>query len=169
MLIGHIPAGYLTATAFLDRLQVARPLRRRLLGTALACSVAPDLDLLYFYTVGGDVHHHAYWPHWPLAWLALTASVLAVAAIRRSRTLALTAVFGGCAALLHLVLDSIAGSVRWAAPFSDHSTTLVEVPARYGWWVWSFVGHWTFGVELALLSLALLVAWRRQRRAAKAG
>lgn len=80
--------------------------------------------------------------------------------------MALGVAFAGGAGLLHLALDSIAGAVRWAAPFSDHATTLVDVPARHGWWVWSMVGHWTFGVEVALVVVAGIVAWRRNRGAA---
>ena len=166
MLIGHLPAGYLAASPLLDRLSVPARDRRALLGIALAGSVAPDLDLLYFYTLGGDLHHHALVPHWPLFWLALTAVGLVVATLRKSRFLALATAFGGGAALSHLVLDSIAGAVRWGAPFSTYETTLVEVPATHGWWVWSMATHWTFAVEVAL-ALAAFAVWRlRQRRAA---
>ena len=138
--------------------------RRALLATALVASVAPDLDVIAFYTVGGDVHHHAYPPHWPLAWAALTAVGLAVAALRKSRFLMLASLFVGGAALLHLSLDSIAGAVRWAAPFSTHETTWVDVPAARSHWIWSMVLHWTFAVELTVTAVAGAV-WRRRRRA----
>jgi len=164
MLIGHLPAGYLASALALDRLGV--PERRLLMATALAASVAPDLDLLYFYATGGRQHHHALAPHWPSFWLTLTAVGLAAAAARRSRVLALASAFAGGAALLHLALDSVAGAVRWLAPFSDRALTLVEVPARHPSWVLSFVTHWTFGVELALTAVAVLVYRRRRRRAA---
>ncbi len=163
MLIGHLPAGYLAATAALDRLAVPARQRRALLATALVASVAPDLDVIAFYTVGGDVHHHAYPPHWPLTWAALTVAGLALAALRRSRFLMMASLFVGGAALLHLSLDSIAGAVRWAAPFSAHETTLVDVPARRLHWIWSMVLHWTFAVELTLTAIASAVWWRRRR------
>ena len=162
MLIGHLPAGYLAGTAALDRLGVPPHQRRALLAAALAASVAPDLDVVAFYAVGGDVHHHAYPTHWPLTWAALTSLGLTVAAGRGSRFLALASLFVGGAALLHLSLDSVAGAVRWGAPFSDHETTLVEVPARRGHWVASMVLHWTFAAELGLAAVAL-AAWRRSR------
>ena len=169
MLVGHLPAGYLAATAALDRLEASGQLptnsasgagpRRSLLAVALAASVAPDLDVLAFYAQGGAVHHHAYPTHWPLAWAGAGALGLAVAAVRRSRLVALAVLFAVGAALLHLALDSVAGAVRWGAPFSDRATTLVEVPARRGHWVASMVLHWTFAAELALAAAA--VWWRR--------
>ena len=162
MIIGHLPAGYLAATGALTALRQRPRLRRALLGVALACSVAPDLDLLYFYGVDRSVHHHAFPTHWPLAWLAAGAAGLAVAALARSRALALGVACGVGAALLHIALDSIAGEVRWGAPSSGAETTLVEVPARYGWWVWNVVGHWTFAVEAAVTLAALAVWWRRR-------
>ena len=163
MIIGHLPAGYLVATAALDRLGLPSRRRRTLLLAALVASVAPDLDLLYFYATGGRVHHHALPTHWPSLWLALTAAGLLAAAVVRSRPLAVGAAFVGGAGLLHLLLDSVAGAVRWAAPFSDRALTLVEVPARHGWWVWSMVGHWTFGAEVVLALAAGAVAWARRR------
>ena len=130
----------------------------------MVTSVAPDLDLLYFYATGGKVHHHALPTHWPLLWLAVSAAGLLIAAVAKSRALALGTGFVGGAGLLHLTLDSIAGAVRWGAPFSERAVTLVDVPARHGWWVWSMTGHWTFGVEVALTLAALAIAWHRHRR-----
>ena len=166
MLIGHLPTGYLAATAALDRLNLTPGRRRTLLTTALVASVAPDADVIAFYATGGQVHHHAYPTHWPLFWAVVVAVGLAVAAVRRSRWLALATATVGAAVLLHLSLDSIAGAVRWGAPFTTTETTLVDVPARYDGWVWSMVLHWTFAVELALTAVAGGVwGWRRTRRA----
>ena len=69
---------------------------------------------------------------------------------------------------LHLVLDTVAGQMFWLYPFDKTSFVLVDVPARHGWWVWNFVLHWTFGLELmiCLWALAVLGRSRRQRRAA---
>jgi inner membrane protein len=62
--------------------------------------------------------------------------------------------------LLHMVLDSIAAEILWLKPFSDFEVNLVEVPARYDWWVWSFVLHWTFLLELAIVLAAGITLWR---------
>ncbi|MEM6784632.1 MAG: metal-dependent hydrolase [Bacteroidota bacterium] len=164
MIIGHLPAGYLAATVGLDRANVAPAERRWLLGAALAGSVAPDLDILAFYTVGGDVHHHAYPTHWPMLWLAVTVVSAGIALlVRRPLGVRLAFTFGA-ATLLHLALDSIAGAVQWGAPFSDRALTLVEVPARFESWVTSMVLHWTFAVEVALWIAAGFVFLRRRRR-----
>lgn len=162
MIIGHLPAGYLAATALLGRLRLPPRRARTLLVVALVASVAPDIDLLAFYATGGGVHHHAYPTHWPLFWLALAAVGFVGAGLRRSRALAAAVAVATGAALLHLALDSIAGAVRWGAPFSDRATTLVEVPARGGPWLLSMMTHWTFGVEIALTVVAGVVLWRRR-------
>ena len=162
MIIGHLPAGYLAATGALDRLRVTPRQGRALLATALVASIAPDIDLVYFYTLGGDAHHHAYPTHWPSAWLVVTALGIGVAWSRRSRFGALLAAFAGAGGLLHLVLDSIAGRVRWGAPFSARETTLVVVPDSSAHWMVDMATHWTFGAEVALVALAAVVWWRRR-------
>ncbi|MEL6614023.1 MAG: metal-dependent hydrolase, partial [Bacteroidota bacterium] len=134
MLIGHLPAGYLASTVALGRIHADEAARRRLLLVALVCSVLPDLDTIYFYLVDSSQHHHAFVTHWPIFWAALTAIGVGVAAIRNDRLLRLAVLVGGMSAMLHLVLDSIAGQVYWLAPFSDVSVTLVEIPARYDSW-----------------------------------
>ena len=58
MLIGHIPAGYLATSAVLRRRQLGRDVRRRLMLLGLAASVAPDVDLLWFFLVDHRRHDH---------------------------------------------------------------------------------------------------------------
>ena len=104
MFIGHLPAGYLATTAVLGR----------------AASVLPDLDLLYFYFVSDRRQvHHAYLPHLPLACLAAMGAAALVLWIVRARPTAWLAlgVFG-LNVMLHLVLDTSAGGIRWLWPFS---------------------------------------------------
>ena len=162
MIIGHLPAGYLAATAARRRLGLSPQRARALLAVALVASVAPDIDLLAFVATGGHVHHHAYPTHWPIFWLASGAAGFVVAGLRRSRALALGVAAATSAALLHLALDSVAGAIRWGAPFSDRATTLVRVPASDGPWLLSMMSHWTFGVEIALTVVAAAVWWRRR-------
>jgi inner membrane protein len=51
---------------------------------ALAASVAPDLDLLWFHLVSNRREvHHAYWPHLPGAWLLLGAGAFVLLALIR--------------------------------------------------------------------------------------
>ena len=67
-------------------------------------------------------------------------------------------------ALLHLMLDTIAGGIAWFYPFSPRPFVLVDVPAIHGWWVWNFVLHWTFALEV-LVWLWAGVVFVRSRRA----
>lgn len=170
MFIGHLPAGYLATHSILLRHPAPAPCRRRLLALGMAASVLPDLDLLWFYLVDQRRHvHHAYLPHLPLFWLAVFAAAALILRLRgagRSAWLA-TAIIGANI-LLHLVLDTIAGGVRWLWPFSRAELVLAHVPARYGAWVLNFVLHWTFALELALMGAALVVAWRMRRRQGRA-
>lgn len=160
MLIAHLPAGYLAASAALRRVPPAQ--RRLALGAALVGSVLPDADLVYFYGVDSSVHHHALPTHWPLLWLAVLGVSALLFAITDRAGVGVAGVALSLAALLHIALDTVAGSVRWLAPFSDHATTLVTVPPTHSSWIVSFVTHWTFGVELAIAVLGLVV-WLRRR------
>lgn len=69
----------------------------------------------------------------------------------------------GCNTLLHIVLDSVTGSIRWLEPFADHALTLVEVPVRYEPWFFNFLLYWTFAGEIAIVLVAVLV-WRRRHQ-----
>ena len=155
MIVAHLPAGYL----------LARALPGPAFGAALAGSVAPDLDLLAFYLVDGRaVHHHRYWVHIPGFWaMAGGGALVALRAAGRRRLAGLLAAFLAGVAL-HLVLDGIVGGIAWLWPVHDELLRLVEVPARFDWWVWSFVLHWTFALELAVVAVAG-AALLRDRRA----
>lgn len=165
MFIAHVPAGYL-----LGRFGIPSVLRenRAVWGTLLFFSAAPDLDLVWFYTAGARrVAHHAYISHWPLFWTALAAGALLVSALAsvlgrkpRWRPLVAAAYAG---VMLHCALDSLAAEIYWLAPFSPWSLNLVHVPARYGWWVWNFILHWTFFAELAIC-LAAFCLWLDARK-----
>ena len=155
MFIGHLPAGYLASSALSRTFPTAS--RKRLLAIGLACSVLPDLDLLYFYTLGAQQHpHHTYWPHLPALWFVVfgLSAPLAVH-IPQCRPYILVASVN---VLLHLVLDSVAAEILWLHPLSSEGFGLVEVPARHSWWVLNFLGHWTFGLELSLVGAAAAVA-----------
>lgn len=164
MFIGHLPAGYIW-TRFLARNGVgASAVAKPLLFTGLAASVLPDLDLLYFYLIDNRQHlHHGYWPHIPLLWGVLFCTLAPVAIFLRSaKTLLFLAVIVSNA-LLHLMLDSIAGGIAWLYPFSERPFVLVDVPAIHGWWVWNFILHWTFALEVGVWLWAGAVFVRSRR------
>lgn len=166
MIMGHLPGGFLLSHA------LARPMAPRqqreetalLLKLGLLASVLPDFDLIYFYLVDKQQHlHHGYWTHIPAFWLVVFGV-----------SWPLFRWFGGVLwgrvvlmmflnLQLHLVLDSLNGGVRWLYPYSKASLNLIAVPAKYDWWVWNFVFHWSFALELVLAFLAGWV-WFKQYR-----
>lgn len=158
MLIAHLPAGYILGT-------VARrgASSHAIMAAALIGSVAPDFDMAYFYASGGRVHHHAYVTHWPLFWLASAILILPLLKWLRPAWLAAGFVFFS-AALLHMVMDTIAAPLSWFAPFSLHEFELVRVPATHANWIMSFLLHWTFLLEIAICLSAFALFLIRRRR-----
>jgi inner membrane protein len=160
--IAHLPAGYLATRLILARQPAPPPLRRRLLALGMAASVLPDLDLLWFYFVDHRRQvHHAYLPHLPLAWTALfCAAAVVMWMLRARRTAWLAMLVFAANIMLHLVLDTIAGGIRWLWPFSNAEFAMSHVEARHHVWYLNFVLHWTFALELAILAIALWTMWR---------
>lgn len=159
MFIGHVPAGYLATRVLLRRLGCPMGEERQLIRLGMAASVAPDLDLLWFYFVDNQQHvHHSFLPHLPSAWvLAMGVLLTAIWVTGRSRMLVPILVVSLNAAI-HLILDTIAGGIRWLWPFSEGEFTLVSVPARFSPWYLNYVFHWTFALELILVGLAAFTA-----------
>ncbi|HEX8394546.1 MAG TPA: metal-dependent hydrolase [Longimicrobium sp.] len=167
MFIAHIPAGYLATRALLRRLSVPAHARRRLMMVGVAASVLPDADLLWWHFVDHRRQvHHAYLTHIPLACLvafAIAALVLRLARARRQAWIAGAIV--AVNVMLHLLLDTVAGGIRWAWPMSGHEFALSAPTARYGFWIGNFVMHWTFALEVLITAAALWVWWRARREA----
>ncbi len=155
MLIAHLPAGYLAAKG-----AKAAGVSQTVFWGILLGSIVPDFDMLWFHFVDhGNTHHHEYLTHRPLVW----AVVLGVGLVFRQ----LFIVGIGVGAIFHLMLDSIAGKVTWGWPFFDQATTLVVVQPTHDHWVKSFLTHWTFKVEIAVVAFAVFVfirsIFRRQQ------
>ncbi|KIC50455.1 hypothetical protein [Tateyamaria sp. ANG-S1] len=152
MIIGHLPAGYLLASA-LDRSFFRDPV---MFWAIMAGAVVPDLDMLWFHVVdGGAVHHHTYLTHDPTLW----AAILFFGLVLTSRLLIGVAL----GALLHMVLDTIAGPVSWGWGDFSFSGPLVIVPPTQDHWVMSFVLHWIMLIELALWGIAGVVFVMRRK------
>lgn len=144
MILAHLPSGYVLAR--LRRAPEGWPM-----AAALAGSVFPDLDLIWFYLVDDRaVHHHRYWMHAPAFWAVLALVCLPLMA-RRVPHLFRAAAFIFAAIGLHLILDSLAGSIMWLWPVSTRLYALVEVPATQAHWMLSFLTHWTMLAELAII------------------
>ncbi len=159
MLIAHLPAGYILGTAARRRASSSTVMAAALIG-----SIAPDFDMIYFYASGGRVHHHAYVTHWPLFWLVAAVLVLPLLKWLRPDWLVTGFVFVA-AAILHMVMDTIAAPLLWLAPFSFHEFELVRVPATHASWIVSFLLHWTFLLEISICLSALALFLMRRRRA----
>lgn len=160
MFLAHMPAGYLLSR----HLSKGHRHREALIATGMVASVFSDLDLFWFYLVDNrQTAHHAYIFHWPLFWvaLALIAWIVARAVrVKAAEPFILVALAG---TLLHMVLDSVAADIMWLKPFSDAQVNLFHVEAQYDWWVWNFILHWTFALELAITAIAVIIFWRDWR------
>ena len=151
MFIAHLPAGYLFGKAA-TRLSGLKT-KQLVVWTAIG-GILPDADLLYFYLVDNQSTHHRYYPsHWPITWLILFVISLLLFRLRPRIALAFAGLSIG--SLVHMVLDSVAAPVLWLAPFSNLKIELVQIPAIYENYIWSFVLHWTFAIEIAICSIAL--------------
>lgn len=162
MLTAHLPAGYLTGRAFGAAGGAAGG---AVMGAALLGGVLPDIDMIWFHLVDeGAIHHHRYWVHAPGFWAALAAATLPALRAWRPRWLRPALAFFA-AILVHLVLDSLAGSIMWLWPFDGTLYALVEVPATRSHWVLSFLTHWTMLAELAIWVAAAALASGARRPA----
>ena len=61
---------------------------------------------------------------------------------------------------VHLLLDTLAGDIKWLWPLSDRFYSLIPIPARHGHWVLNFVLHPVFLLELLIWAGAAWV-WTR--------
>lgn len=162
MFIAHAPVGYLIGTRLSGPLgRWAGPLPA-LVPVSVAGALAPDLDLL-LWLADRSVHHHAWPTHWPLAWAALAcgiAPMLRWPALRARAVLALAFAGNG---LLHQVLDTLVGDIRWLAPFDQRALALFVVQRIHEPWWLNFLLHPSFLVELGLTAAAGLAWWHRRR------
>ena len=155
MIIAHLPAGYLLTKLISPKFDPAR--KASLWFCALAASLLPDLDILWFHLEGG-VRNHLYYPtHWPLLWLALFAGAVIFLLLIKGRDLIVYPAVMLSNIMLHLLLDTLAGPIFYAATILGEKVQIIRVPAIYDWWVWNFLRHWTFQLELMIWAAAALV------------
>ena len=162
MIIGHLPAGYVF-TKLLARKLVNKGINLRLLVlVGVIGAIAPDLDMFYFYLVDHrQHHHHTYWPHYPIVWIGLLLFFTLLFWFTSKKSTPLLGLVFSANGFLHMLLDSIVGDIWWFAPFVDKSFAIFTVPALYNPWWLNFVLHWSFMLELLVLSWAILI-WRRK-------
>ncbi len=168
MFLAHLPAGYLLSRGLLALPGAARlPLtqQRQLLATGLFASILPDLDALYFY-LGTDhsISHRAFPSHWPALWLALFLFAALLAYSLRQRGWLPYNLFVFANVQLHFVLDTVAGPIRWLAPFDHTHFVWMHVPRQPGWWVWSYFTHVSMLFEILIIAAAAWLAWHTARQ-----
>lgn len=157
MIIAHLPSGYVAAR------MTGYP-SGPVFWAILAGSVFPDLDLIWFYLIDDRAfHHHKYWVHAPGFWLLVAAVALPVIATLARHWL-LPAVAFLAIIFLHLILDSLVGSIMWTWPFSDQLYQLFTVATTKHHWIISFMLHPSFLAEIAITIWALVLFLRRPAR-----
>jgi len=163
MLIAHLPSGYLLGIS-INKLSTKFSFTyKSVTVAALAGSVVPDIDLVYFYTVDAKQHlHHTYWTHMPLFWCVLYIPMaVAMRCSKDSKAIILLSIaFAGV--LLHLALDTLTGSINWLYPITSNGHALVTVPTVHKWWILNFLLHWTFLLEIGIAIIAFFVHTRRK-------
>ena len=160
MLIAHLPASYLLTRKMLQLpgLSFDHHFQQPLMRVGLVAGLLPDLDLLYFFLIDHRQHlHHDYWTHLPLFWTGLFVAAVATCAMTHNRRLFNLSLIVYANLMLHLLLDTVVGKIKWGWPLSDHAFYLFDVPARFTPWLLNFILHWTFGLELVLVALALWI------------
>ncbi|MFC1810103.1 metal-dependent hydrolase [Patescibacteria group bacterium] len=165
MFLAHLPAGYLLT----KKLQKHHKIEKYL-ALGLFASILPDLDLVWWALIDNSQHfHHSYWIHIPFYWLIIGLIALAIIKIAKRDELIMPLIVFMAGIFLHLILDTFVGGIKWLYPFSYESIFIANVPAVYDYWVWNFILHWTFLLEVVIFGWAG-VKWRKSKldkRAAK--
>ena len=168
MFLAHLPAGYLCSHALLAACKTPPRNFRNYLALGMLGSIAPDLDLIWHaYFDPHPVFHHLYWTHYPFAW-ALPASLgLLLCLALGQRNAALGILLFATNGLLHLLLDTLWGSIAWGWPIDPTLIKWVSVPHSHRIWALNFVFHWTALVELSIIAAAAALWLVRRRNAAR--
>ena len=164
MFVAHLPAGFL-----LSHLMLRKHSDRTLLALGCIGSILPDLDMIWYYLTpqGSRPHHHEYWTHMPFFWSWLLLLCFPVFPKR----LRFGAFLVWANLMLHFVLDSIGGGIAWLWPWQNRLfDPWVRVPTKFDphqtilyldGWIWNFIVHWSFGLEI-LICVAAFVVWFRR-------
>ena len=163
MFLAHMPGGFLLTRQLLRRHRQQDYYSIYMLCGLLA-SIAPDLDLFYFHLIDNRQHpHHSYWSHIPAYWLGIYLLLLWPAwrwGKQHGLLLLNIILLNG---LLHMSLDSVASGIKWLYPFDNAYFGLWRIPARFNWWVANYLFHWTFLLELIIITSAAFTLYRDRR------
>lgn len=168
MLIAHGPSGYLFTRLLrwgsgrLNLKNIENILSKpSILAAGIIGAILPDIDFIYHIFIDSDrTPHHSYWTHMPFFWLIVWGICFAIGRWRKlTFFIAFTSVL--CLnALLHLSLDTLTGIIYWFYPFTHHGFNIFKVSGTQIWWVHKFMHHWTFLIEIIIISGAMLLFLR---------
>ena len=158
MLISHVPAGYIItriADNILSRQQIRAIHRRAFYFWAFVGSVFPDIDMFYYYFIDKRQHlHHEYLTHIPFFWICSISLTMLFSAILKKHAARIYIYIFSINIFLHLFLDTLIGKIKWLYPFSEKFIFFFDVPTVYDNWIWNFVIHWTFMIEILIVLIA---------------
>ena len=156
MFLAHLPAGYILTKFLQKKLNI-----NRFLWVGLVASILPDIDLVYFYFFDHrQTLHHSYWIHVPFYWLILGLLTLIVIRLSKQRAYLAAAIIFFANIFLHLLLDTLVGKIEWLQPLSLHAFYLFDVPAKYDFWVYNFIFHRTFLLEITVIVWAVYLLFK---------
>jgi len=161
MFVAHIFGGYLSARQCLKSFAKAEsdlsPVKYYVI-FGLLCSILPDIDLLYFYFLDHRQHpHHSYWTHMPIFWIGASVILYMFERLVMKKKQAPLSILLLTGAFLHLILDSVAGGIYWLFPWSETYFRLFTITPRFDWWVLNYIIHWTFLLEILIISVSVYV------------
>ncbi|MDO4698045.1 MAG: metal-dependent hydrolase [Pasteurellaceae bacterium] len=155
MLTAHAPAGYITAK-LLYSLKPCHISSKKWAILGAISGLIPDFDMFWFYLVdNGTVHHHRYFTHYPIVWLVILSFALLLRVYKRNAFTSIMLLFA-VNGNVHIFLDSIVGDIWLFMPWYDRAYSIFTVPAHYDWWVWNFILHWSFSLELLIWCIAFV-------------
>ncbi|NLD93855.1 MAG: hypothetical protein GX639_14455 [Fibrobacter sp.] len=165
MIIAHGPAGYLLTKIFTTTIlrnsigSITNSRRYNLLILAgIVGGIMPDFDFIYHIFIDSDrTPHHSYITHMPIFWICMM-SLLGITGKMLKKPWFSTVTITMCsAALLHLICDTITGTIYWLYPFNMHPFNVFTVSGKYIWWVHNYIYHWTFLIEITIVTIAMAV------------
>jgi inner membrane protein len=158
MFIAHLPAGYILTKTLQKKLGTSKYLFLGLLG-----SVVVDIDIIYFYLIDNRQNlHHGYWIHVPFYWMIIAIVTILLFWMMKKRKYIIASIIFFGNVFLHLFLDTLVGKIEWLYPLSNKGYYLFDVPAVYDFWVWNFVFHWTFFIEVGIVVWAGYVFYKNR-------
>jgi len=155
MLIAHIPAGYIISKPFNKDKKLSITL------SSMIFSILPDLGLIYFYFFDSTISHRTFFPHLPIVMLIAFMITFPFYHLKFFEKFRIYYWLFFANWFIHLVLDTITERIFWMYPFSEHGFMLIEIPAVYDHWITSFVLHWSFALEIAIVVVAIVLLLRK--------